>query len=125
MVTHLGVGEKAAAKGHRYLTLVYDLTEATVEFIGDDRKQASLDAYFTGLTRGQRDGIEAIALDMWEPYVQSLRAHVRDAEAKMVFGRYQGLNSKIQGSSGFRAFRLARSRPAGTAICCGFGRVRA
>ena len=42
----LGVDEKAAAKGHRYLTLVCDLTHATVEYIAEDRKQASLDAYF-------------------------------------------------------------------------------
>ena len=88
VVTHLGVDEKAAAKGHRYLTLVCDLKEATVEFIADERKQASLDSYFTGLTAEQRDGIKAIALDMWEPYIQSIRAHVPGADTKMVFDRY-------------------------------------
>ena len=88
VVPQLGVDEKAAAKGHRYLTLVCDLQAATVEFIGDDRKQASLDGYFTGLTEAQRDGIEAIALDMWEPYIQSIRAQVPGADTKMVFDRY-------------------------------------
>ena len=34
---HLGVDEKAAAKGHRYLTLVCDLDQATAEYIGDAR----------------------------------------------------------------------------------------
>jgi len=33
VVTQVGVDEKAAAKGHRYITLVCDLKEATVEFI--------------------------------------------------------------------------------------------
>lgn len=32
----IGVDEKAIAKGHQYMTLVCDLEEATVEYIGDD-----------------------------------------------------------------------------------------
>ncbi len=84
----MGVDEKAAAKGQRYLTLVCDLDQATVEYIADERKQASLDGYFQGLSKEQRSGIEAVAMDMWEPYIQSVRTHVPDAEAKVVFDRY-------------------------------------
>ena len=36
----------------------------------------------------QLAGIEAVALDMWEPYVQSVRAHVPEAGRKIVFDRY-------------------------------------
>jgi transposase len=50
----LGIDEKAAAKGEQYVTLVSDLDEGTVEYVGDDREQASLDAYFQGLTAEQR-----------------------------------------------------------------------
>ena len=39
----IGIDEKAIAKGHRYMTLVCDLEESTVEYIGEDRKEASLD----------------------------------------------------------------------------------
>src|SRR5437667_4898093 len=84
---HLGVDEKAIAKGHQYLTLVCDLDRSTVEYIAEDRKQASLEGYFTGLAADQLAGIEAIAMDMWEPYVQAIRAHVPDAESKIVFDR--------------------------------------
>ena len=84
----LGVDEKAAAKGHRYLTVVCDLAQGTVEYIGDDRKQASLDAYFTGLTPEQREDIEAVAMDMWGPYVESVRTHVPDGASKIVFDRF-------------------------------------
>lgn len=86
--TQLGVDEKAAAKGHRYLTLVTDLERGTVEYVGDDRKQSSLDGYFLGLTDAQRAGIEAIALDMWEPFIQSIQTHVPEAASKMVFDRF-------------------------------------
>src|SRR5207253_2621961 len=59
---HLGVDEKAIAKGHQYLTLVCDLDRSTVEYIAEDRKQASLEGYFTGLAADQLAGIEAIAI---------------------------------------------------------------
>jgi transposase len=84
----LGVDEKAAAKGQRYLTLVCDLAQGTVEYIADDRKQASLDGYFTGLTEVQREGITAVAMDMWAPYVESVRTHVPDGANKIVFDRF-------------------------------------
>jgi hypothetical protein len=42
----IGIDEKAIAKGHRYLTLVCDLETGTVEYLGDDRKQESLDGYW-------------------------------------------------------------------------------
>jgi transposase len=86
--TRLGVDEKAAAKGHRYLTVVCDLEQATVEYIADDRKQASLDGYFQGLTDAQRAGIEAVAMDMWEPYIQSVLTHLPDGTRKIVFDRF-------------------------------------
>ena len=50
---HLGVDEKAIAKGHQYLTLVCDLDRATVEYLAEDRKQASLESYFAGLSEDQ------------------------------------------------------------------------
>jgi len=48
---HLGVDEKAIAKGHQYLTLVCDLDRSTVEFIAEDRKQASLAGYLRACRR--------------------------------------------------------------------------
>jgi transposase len=81
----LGVDETAVGRGQNYLTLVCDLTAGTVEYLADERKQASLDGYFTALTPEQRGQIQAVAMDMWEPYAQSVRAHVPQAEAKIVF----------------------------------------
>ena len=72
LVTKMGVDEKAAAKGHQYVTLVTDLERGTVEYVADDRKQESLDGYFQGLTEEQRSQIKAIAMDMWEPFFNSV-----------------------------------------------------
>ena len=88
VVARLGVDEKAIAKRHRYLTVVADLERSRVLYLADDRKQESLDSFWPTLTPAQRDGITAVAMDMWEPYVQSTRAHLPAAEAKIVFDKF-------------------------------------
>lgn len=84
----LGVDEKAIAKGHKYFTVVTNLDKGTVEYVGEDRKTSSLDAFFVKLTAEQRGSIEAVAMDMWEPYQTSVHAHVPDAAKKIVFDRF-------------------------------------
>lgn len=88
VVRRLGVDEKAAAKGHRYLTLVCDLEEGTVEHIAEERKQESLEGYYQGLSEKQLAGIEAVAMDMWAPYIQATLARVPEAAGKIVFDRF-------------------------------------
>jgi transposase len=84
----IGVDEKAVAKGHSYLTLVYSIEGASVEYIAEDRKQASLDAYFEDFSSEERQGVRAIVMDMWEPYITSAKEHLDDAERKIVFDRF-------------------------------------
>ena len=88
MPRQIGIDEKAIAKGHRYMTLVCDLEEATVEYIGEERKETSLSAYFEAFPKESREGIEAISLDMWPAYINACQAHVPDADEKMVFDRF-------------------------------------
>jgi transposase len=88
VVGRIGVDEKAIAKRHRYLTIVADLEQSRVLYLADDRKQESLDGFWPTLTPAQRDGITAVAMDMWEPYVQSTHAHLPGAETKIVFDKF-------------------------------------
>src|SRR5215831_16275175 len=88
VVPHVGVDEKALAKRHRYLTIVADLDRNRVLYVSDDRKQESLDGFWPTLTPTQLTGITAVAMDMWEPYVQSTRTHLPDADAKIVFDKF-------------------------------------
>jgi transposase len=87
-VRRIGVDEKAAAKGHKYLTLVCDLDDGTVEHVSEDRKQQGLEAYYDGLTPERRAGIEAVAMDMWDPFVAATKAKIPEAEEKIVFDRF-------------------------------------
>ena len=84
----IGVDEKSAGRGQDYLTVVSDLDRGTVEHLADERRQASLDSFFVRFSVEQRAGIEAVAMDMWEPYITSARAHLADADDKIVFDRY-------------------------------------
>jgi transposase len=84
----LGVDEKSFAKGHRYETIVYDLDRGTVESVHEDRRQESLESYFRGFTEEERAGVEAVAMDMWDPYVAATKACIPGAEKKIVFDRY-------------------------------------
>ncbi len=84
----LGVDEKSFAKRHRYVTLVCDLNRGTVEYIADDRRKTSLDAYYQSLTKKQLAGIQAMAMDMWDPFIASTMEHLPLGRDKIVFDRY-------------------------------------
>jgi transposase len=86
--THLGVDEKSAGRGQDYVTVVSDLDRGTVEYIADERKKASLDSYFDQFSPEQLAGIEAVGMDMWEPFALSVRAHLDDADQKIVFDKF-------------------------------------
>jgi len=87
-IPYLGVDEKAFRKGHKYLTLVNDLTRSRVLYVAEDREQRSLDGFWPTITAEQQASIEAVALDMWDPYVASVRGHLPKAEEKMVFDKF-------------------------------------
>jgi transposase len=87
-IPYVGVDEKAFRKGHRYHTIVCDLARSTVEFVAEDRRAESLAAYFRQLTDEQRQALQAVAMDMWEPYIGATREGLPDGANKIVFDRF-------------------------------------
>jgi len=87
-VRHLGVDEKAYKTGHSYLTLVNDLDAGRVLYVSEDREEKSLDGFWTTLSEAQLDSIEAVAVDMWDAYLNSIRKHLPDADQKIVFDKF-------------------------------------
>jgi transposase len=85
---YVGVDEKAFRKGHRYHTIVCDLEQATVEFVSEDRKIDSLGTFYDQLTPAQREALQGVAMDMWEPYIQATRTRLPDGDARIVFDRF-------------------------------------
>ena len=85
---HVGVDETSFQKRHEYVTVVSNLERTTVIHVADDRGREAMDGFWTGLTPAQREKVEAVSMDMWEPYIQSTRAHLPGAETKIVFDKF-------------------------------------
>jgi transposase len=84
----IGIDEKSVRKGHRYVTVVYDLDTSCVIWVGEDRREETLDRFFASLPEGVIDQIECITMDMWEPYRASCRKWIADADEKTVLDRF-------------------------------------
>lgn len=88
VIPRYGVDEKAFKRGHRYMTVVCDLDKATVEYVAEDRKTASLEAFWASLTPAQREGVECVTMDMWQAYQTATEKQIPDAASKIVFDRF-------------------------------------
>ena len=96
-VAYLGVDEKSFRKGHKYLTVVNDLSQGRVLYLAEDRKESSLNGFWATLTKKQINWIAGVALDMWEPFMNSIKAHLPKAEEKMVFDKFHIVQHLTEG----------------------------
>lgn len=94
--TLMGVDEKSYARGHQYVTLVYDLERGRVEYLGQGRDFGSLAAYFKAFEPAALAGIEGIALDMCQAYINACNHFVPQAGTKMVFDRFHVMSQMLE-----------------------------
>jgi transposase len=87
-IRYLGVDEKAFRKGHSYHTVMCDLERSTVEYVGVGRSVESVAPFFSGLTDAQREAVEAVAMDMWDPYIRATREGLPQGADRIVFDRF-------------------------------------
>lgn len=87
-ITAIGVDEIAKQKGHKYITLVYQIDEhhKRLLWVGDKRETETLDAFFTWFGKEKTAKLEAICSDMWKPYLTVIKA--RASHAIHVLDRY-------------------------------------
>ena len=65
----LAIDEISLHKGqHGYMTVVLDYETGRVVWMGEGRDKDALDAFFAGMTQEQKDGVQAVAVDMWEAF---------------------------------------------------------
>ena len=71
-VTAIGVDEVQFQKGHRYLTVVYQINEdcRRLLWIGQDRTAKTLLRFFKMMGRQRSAAIEFVCSDMWKPYLK-------------------------------------------------------
>lgn len=85
---YLGIDEHSYLKHFEFVTMVVNLETQTVLHVADDRTAEGLAGYFDGLSIDDRLAIEAIAMDMWDPYRKAVRDSVPDGDVKIVFDRF-------------------------------------
>ena len=81
----LGVDEKSF-QGRDFVTVVCDLDDGRVLHIADGRGSDALSQCFTAMTTEQRDAVEAVAMDMHQPYVLATQSAL--PEATIVFDKF-------------------------------------
>ncbi len=93
---YLGIDEHSYLKHFQFVTMVVDLERQTVLHVADDRTAHTLASYFDGLSLDARLAIEAIVMDMWDPYRRTVRDYVPDGDRKIVFDRFHVMRHVIE-----------------------------
>ena len=77
----IGVDEIQYAKGHKYLTLVYqiDIGITRLLWVGRERTIESFQGFFTTMGQEVISKISFICSDMWEPYLKLIREKCSEA----------------------------------------------
>ena len=77
---YLGMDEKSFGRGQSYITLLTDLDQARVLDVVEARTGIAADQLWQTLTPAQKEAVEAVAVDMWEPFIQSTHKAVPGAD---------------------------------------------
>ena len=79
-VKHVGLDEKSFGKGQDYVSVMTDIDGSRVLEVAPGRDETAADVLWNIFSWEQKEGIEAVAMDMWQAYVNSVDSHVPDAE---------------------------------------------
>ena len=77
---HLGMDEKSFKRGQSYITLLTDLDQSRVLDVVEERTVAASEQLWATLTAGQKQAVEAVAVDMWAPFIQTIEQQVPGAD---------------------------------------------
>ena len=80
-VQAIGVDEIQWQRGHRYLTVVYQIDRncRRLLWVGQDRTEKTLEAFFELYGREIQSSLEYVCSDMWKPYLNVIKRYASDA----------------------------------------------
>jgi transposase len=78
-LTYLGLDEKSFGKGHDYVSVLHDVAGRRVLEVVPERTRQAADTLWAALPVAQRQGVAAVAADMWQPYLEATRVAVPQA----------------------------------------------
>jgi transposase len=77
---YVGIDEKSFRRGHSYISLLIDLTGSRVLEVVEDRTEEAANGLWKELSDEQKEQIEAVAVDMWAAFANSVEANACQAE---------------------------------------------
>jgi len=85
-IEHLGIDEKSFRAGQRYVTTLNDLDGARVLEVVETRTNKATKVLLTSLAATQRDHVQSVAMDMWQPFATAVQQILPKAD--IVHDRY-------------------------------------
>jgi transposase len=85
-VSRMGIDEIAIRKGQKYATVFYDLERREVIGMTLTRKQRAVSRFFRRWGKEKCRAVRAVCMDLWAPYLNSVRRHLKNAE--VVFDKF-------------------------------------
>ena len=109
----IGVDEIQYAKGHKYLTLVYqiDIGVTRLLWVGKERTIESFQGFFTAMGQEVISRVCFVCSDMWEPYLKLVRE--RCSEALHILDRFHIVSNMNKALDKVRAEEAGRMKREG------------
>jgi len=85
-IDDVGIDEKSFRRGHRYVSVMTDLSSGRVLEVAEGRDTQAAKTLWNALPDEQRGDVKGAAMDMWQPYVVATQAAA--PEAKIVHDKY-------------------------------------
>ena len=77
---YLGIDEKSFRRGQSYVSLLTDLTGSRVLEVVEGRTEEAADGLWKDLSKEQKEQVEAVAVDMWSAFINSVETNAEQAD---------------------------------------------
>jgi len=114
---YIGVDEVARAKGHDYMTVVYDMVEGHLIWVETGRTAEVFSTFLKQLPKETAHAIEAVAMDMGLAYQKATRENLPNAD--IVFDRFHVMQNYSKAVSNQRRVEFRKATKSGKDIMKG------
>ena len=108
---YIGVDEVARAKGHDYMTVVYNMVEGHLIWVEAGRTAEVFSGFLKQLPKETAENIEAVAMDMGPSYQKSVRDCLPNAD--IVFDRFHVMQNYSKALSKQRRIEFRKADKTG------------
>ncbi len=114
---YIGVDEVARAKGHDYMTVVYNMGTGQLIWVETGRTSETFSLFLQALPKATATGILAVAMDMGPAYQKSVKDHLPHAD--IVFDRFHVMKNYSKAISNQRRMEFRKADAAGKKLIKG------